>query len=124
MHATGTNRVLKGKVARDGFFAHSILSLIKNSRDRLNFMYFQQCLIKLKGQYFEKIECGIINMNKLQILYFDIFKFFSSKLKSGLCVASTLKNEKSLKIDLSPLILDQNQKNLKSSFYTLEWLEG
>ncbi len=87
-------------------------------------MYFQQCLIKLKGQYFEKIECGIININKLQILYFDIFKFFFFKVKSGLCVASTLKNEKSLKIDLSPLILDQNQKLLKSSFYTLERFEG
>jgi hypothetical protein len=35
-------------------------------------------------------------------------------------MGSTLKNEKSLNIDLSPLIRDQIQKILKSSFYTLK----
>ncbi len=33
----------------------------KNGEYAENFFYLQQCLTKLKGQYFEKIEWGIIN---------------------------------------------------------------
>jgi hypothetical protein len=53
---------------------YSILPAYSQNMQNEIFTACQQCLAKLKGQYFEKIELGIINwptMNKANILYFD-----------------------------------------------------
>jgi hypothetical protein len=50
-------------------------------------------------------------MNKLQVIFFVIFN-----LKN---MENMLNSKKAWKIDSTAVILDQDQKNLKSLFYTL-----
>jgi hypothetical protein len=73
-------------------------------------------LDKAEGRIFRKIVWGIINwpmMNKLQILCFGYLNLKTSLRVLGKYAKQRKKPEK------SPLILNQNQKILKSFFYNL-----
>jgi hypothetical protein len=72
-----------------------------------------------KGTVFEKIEWGIINWpkkNNLQILFFRNLE----KKISSLCMENTLNGEKVIKLNISRLIIEQHEKNFRSSLSTLD----